>query len=417
MTMRVLLVADMRDPHAINWASGLLDVGIDPVIVSSRRLLARERSSIPPAVAAHIVHEPDDPISAARSVLTQSRLTLKLMRRLNRGAPSTTSSTAPHPEGSGWLELPLELSIARRLSRRIERIAGETAPDLLHALRVPFEGIAAAGATTGLPLAVSLWGSDLSRQAPGHPRLAQATRAALAKVDGVHADCHRDIALAQKWGAKASAEAIVAAGNMGFDERVFCDRQVSRSQRLKVVFPRGVSPSVNYRGFLEAVSVLSERYPALAFVGVHLAGDPVAEDLRGRMSHPDRLQLTGRLTSEELADLFRHSIAVISPSVGDGTPNSVLEGMACGAVPVVGNIEPLRELLLPDFPRSLIDPLDSTAIVNATARLVEMSHEHWESESRKARELVLSRWSRSATASRIVRWYEVVHAKSHRDYR
>lgn len=47
MTMRVLPVADMRDPHACNWAYGLLDPGIDPGTVASRRLRARERSTLP----------------------------------------------------------------------------------------------------------------------------------------------------------------------------------------------------------------------------------------------------------------------------------------------------------------------------------------------------------------------------------
>jgi hypothetical protein len=34
---------------------------------------------------------------------------------------------------------------------------------------------------------------------------------------------------------------------------------------------------------------------------------------------------------------------VVSPAIHDGTPNSLLEGMACGCFPVAGDLESIRE--------------------------------------------------------------------------
>ena len=37
----------------------------------------------------------------------------------------------------------------------------------------------------------------------------------------------------------------------------------------------------------------------------------------------------------------------VSPSTHDGTPNTLLEGMACGSFPIVGDLESLREWIEP----------------------------------------------------------------------
>ena len=44
-----------------------------------------------------------------------------------------------------------------------------------------------------------------------------------------------------------------------------------------------------------------------------------------------------------MAEVFRRSQVVVSPSVHDGTPNSLLEAMACGCFPVAGDLESIRE--------------------------------------------------------------------------
>jgi hypothetical protein len=50
--------------------------------------------------------------------------------------------------------------------RRIRRVVKRAKPDVVHALRIPCEAMAAlAGCPPAVPLAVSIWGNDLTLQA------------------------------------------------------------------------------------------------------------------------------------------------------------------------------------------------------------------------------------------------------------
>ena len=97
-----------------------------------------------------------------------------------------------HPEPIG----PALVHIKRgRLQRLVERHR----PDLVHAMRIPFEGIAA-GELTGLPVIVSVWGNDFTLRADRNRMMATATRRALATAEVLHCDCHRDARMAREWG-------------------------------------------------------------------------------------------------------------------------------------------------------------------------------------------------------------------------
>ena len=69
-------------------------------------------------------------------------------------------------------------SAARRLGEIIARLQ----PDLVHALRIPYEGMLAALAladTASPPLVISVWGNDFTLHAPSSPRMRRYTRQAV----------------------------------------------------------------------------------------------------------------------------------------------------------------------------------------------------------------------------------------------
>jgi glycosyltransferase involved in cell wall biosynthesis len=72
-----------------------------------------------------------------------------------------------------------------------------------------------------------------------------------------------------------------------------------------------------------------------------------------------------------MADVFRRAQIVASPSLHDGTPNSLLEGMACGCFPVAGDLESIREWITPDENGSLFDSNDPHSIANAILSALE----------------------------------------------
>ena len=58
----------------------------------------------------------------------------------------------------------------------------------------------------------------------------------------------------------------------------------------------------------------------------------------------------------------------ISAAIHDGTPNSVLESMALGCVPVVGDIESLREWIVDGENGLLMNPNNPSSIATGILR-------------------------------------------------
>jgi glycosyltransferase involved in cell wall biosynthesis len=62
---------------------------------------------------------------------------------------------------------------------------------------------------------------------------------------------------------------------------------------------------------------------------------------------------------------------VASPSIHDGTPNTLLEGIACGGFPVAGDLESIREWITPDKNGLLFAPTNPQSIANALVSAIE----------------------------------------------
>jgi glycosyltransferase involved in cell wall biosynthesis len=96
-----------------------------------------------------------------------------------------------------------------------------------------------------------------------------------------------------------------------------------------------------------------------------MAGQPQAEAWLRDYQVDANVRLTGRQTRQEMAELFRRSHVAVSPSTHDGTPNTLLEAMACGVFPVAGDLESLREWIEPGVNGLLVDPADPRALADA----------------------------------------------------
>jgi len=61
----------------------------------------------------------------------------------------------------------------------------------------------------------------------------------------------------------------------------------------------------------------------------------------------------------------------VSPSNHDGTPNTLLEAMACGAFPVAGDIESVREWIRDGENGLLCDPNDATTLAHTLVKALQ----------------------------------------------
>jgi glycosyltransferase involved in cell wall biosynthesis len=356
--VRILYLADARSPIARGWVEPFVSAGHEVHWISTFP------SAPPPGLASfHFV-----PVG------------------FSRAAASTGGAAGRIRDAGGirareWLRhwlAPLTVSGAARAVRDLgERIR----PDLVHALRLPLEGILAAEAGLAAPLMISLWGNDLTLHAPASPVMRRSSGRALRAADGMMADCRRDVRVAGNWGLRSGVPSGVFPGNGGIRPAIFHpagpDPGPVVSDRLRgdlaalaataqvVVNPRGFRGYVRNDTFFEAAGRIAARRPSVVFLCPAMAGEPLAERWAGRSGLQGCIRLLPKLEAADMAAVFQRSLVSVSPTQHDGTPNTLLEAMACGAFPVCGDLESIREWIDNGVNGSLVDPTDAQALAGA----------------------------------------------------
>src|SRR6185436_3648147 len=83
------------------------------------------------------------------------------------------------------------------------------------------------------------------------------------------------------------------------------------------------------------------------------------------------VELLPALPHANMAEIFRRAQIVASPSIHDGTPNTLLEGIACGCFPIAGDLESIREWITPNENGLLFESTDPRSIAEAIVVAIE----------------------------------------------
>jgi glycosyltransferase involved in cell wall biosynthesis len=343
--MRLLYVADGRSPIAQNWIRYFAERG-DEVYLASTFACSVDFSlkglEVIPVAFSGMQHA----ASVARPASFGAQNLRSALRHL-----------------LGPLTIP---RAARRLRLFIERVQ----PDLVHAMRISFEGMLAADAYAGAPLLVSVWGNDFTLHAPATALMRHYTQWTLKVAEALHADCQRDIRLAKAWGFDATRPTLVVPGNGGVRMEVF--HSPPKPVDEPIVFnPRGFRDYVRNDVFFRAIPLVLAKRPETKFVCASMAGEPRALRQIQRLRIGHAVELLPPLPYAQIADVFRRAQLVVSPSIHDGTPNSLLEGMACGCFPIAGDLESIREWIIHGENGILTDATDPHILANAILAALE----------------------------------------------
>lgn len=257
-----------------------------------------------------------------------------------------------------------------RAARKLRAFIEEVKPDLVHAMRIPYEGMLAADAYTGIPLAVSIWGNDFTLHAPSTPLMRHYTRWAMQVADALHADCARDVRLAHEWGFGARRLSLVAPGNGGIRSEVFYPPAKAVEEPV-VLNPRGIRPYVRNDCFFKAIPLVLKKHPNAKFLCAAMAGDGQALQWIRELGIGQAVELLAPMPHMEMAKVYRRAQVLVSPSIHDGTPNTLLEGMACGCFPAAGDLESIREWITPGENGLLFDSNDPQSIAEAIIHAIE----------------------------------------------
>ncbi|RME89039.1 MAG: glycosyltransferase, partial [Anaerolineae bacterium] len=203
--------------------------------------------------------------------------------------------------------------------------------------------------------------------APSTPLMRHYTRWTLRVAAALHADCRRDVRLAGEWGFGAGKPTLVVPGSGGVRTTLFYPPARGLEEPV-VVNPRGVRAYVRNDVFFRAIPRVLEEFPQARFLCADMADSPHARRWVEKEGVASAVELLPHLSSSQMAELYRRARVLVSPSVHDGTPNSLLEGMACGCLPVAGDLESLREWIVPGENGLLVDPTDPQALAEAMRR-------------------------------------------------
>lgn len=359
--MRILLVADGRSPITRRWVQGLRILQHQVDMISSfpcEPIEGVENIDIFPVAFSGLG---GTQAGGAGKKQGNPGLVKRLVARYRPFLQSVRNILGP-------AMLPL-------YARRFRQVVKNRNPDIVHALRIPYEGMLASYTPLEYPLIISIWGNDLTLHADKSRWMKRQTWRTLKRANGLIADVNRDLRLSAQWGFNSDRPALVAPTSGGID---LTEMNRKRSQELKqldgkiptdkllVVNPRGLRPSyVRNDVFFQSIPLLLERWSNVFFVCPSMADQPEALHWIRRLGIEKHVALLPYLSQEKLWDLFLHTTITVSPAIHDGTPNTLLEAMALGCFPIAGDIESLREWIVPGVNGLLVDPSSPEALADA----------------------------------------------------
>jgi glycosyltransferase involved in cell wall biosynthesis len=363
-----MLVADGRSPITRRWVQGLFALQHEVTLVSTYPCAplagARETRILPVAFAGFGGSQISGENTGQSAFPNRKRRLVSRFRSLFMAGR--------------YLFGPLSLL---KYGPELRKLVKELKPDLVHAMRIPFEGMLASYTPPEVPLVISIWGNDLTLHGQGSPWMRSLTRRTLTRANGLLADARRDIRLSYQWGFMADQPTLVVPGSGGIDLEEMQRLRVELSESLSDILPAGVPLVINPRGFrpgsvrsdvfFQAIPMVLERGPRVHFLCPAMAGQPEAQRWVQKYNLNQHVRLLPYLPQVQLWDLFMRAEISVSISEHDGTPNTLLEAMACGCFPIAGDIESLREWITPGVNGLLVEPARPQALAEALLLALE----------------------------------------------
>ncbi|MFN2299813.1 MAG: glycosyltransferase family 4 protein [Anaerolineales bacterium] len=394
--MNLAFLADARSPIAVNWIRWFVEHGHAVHWISSR-----------PAAP---------PLGGLASFQV-----LPIFPELPQGVKISRKSRLLHPAATivrhWWMPFRLE---AR--ARKLNQMLAEIQPDLLHAMRIPQEGMVAAQAKGlgdsggSFPLLVSVWGDDFTYHARSSPMMSILTKSTMRKTDGLHSDCRRDIKLAFDWGLRIDTMTMVEPGNGGIRTDIFYQAKADSELIKKFALPKDAFFIVNPRGirgvartdtFFQAIPEVCKAIPKAHFLALRMEGSAEAEEWIRRLGIRKHVTLLPVLSQEDISRLFRLSSIMVSLTVHDGIPNVLLESMACGCYPICGKLDSLGDWISDGRNGSLVPPGEPGTVAGTIIR-VASDPELRKKAARRNRKIIADRAEWNGVMGRVEQFYRAM---------
>jgi glycosyltransferase involved in cell wall biosynthesis len=138
-----------------------------------------------------------------------------------------------------------------------------------------------------------------------------------------------------------------------------------------ILNPRGVRQYVRNDCFFQAIPLVLKKHPNAKFLCASMAGEGQITGWVRELGIEHAVELLAPMPNMDMAKVYRRAQILVSPSIHDGTPNTLLEGMACGCLPAAGDLESIREWITPGENGLLFDSNDPQSIADAIIHAIE----------------------------------------------
>ena len=294
----------------------------------------------------------------------------------------------------------------------LRRILTEIRPDVLHAHYLTRYGWLA-GASGFRPLVVSAWGTDAYID-PQRSRLARlATGWLLRRADHTIADAED---LRQRLVTLGAPSPRLSIAQWGVDTQQFRPDLDTTALRARlnlgpgpiILSTRGLLPNYNQDIILQAMPAVVKAIPQAHLVIKYNTYDPAYRDALLAQSVAlglgSAVQFVTAAAYNEMAAYYALADAFVSIASSDSTPVSLLEAMACGAIPVMSDLPAIREWVTHGQTGFLTPPRDSAALAHVLIQALTAGS--WRAQAQTAnRQIIEARADHQREMARIEQLY------------
>ena len=264
---------------------------------------------------------------------------------------------------SRWLGKPGRALSLLRMARVVRRLK----PDLVHMQYL--RGLAwGAPLVRGVPCVATPWGSDVLEEQGAFREIysRSLTRAVLDRADVV--TVHSAYLDQRLRPLMPPGKAPIRIGwgvdlkrfRPGLDARPVREQWGIGEGRRVIFSPRLAQPFYRHEQAIRAMPTVKEKVPdALLVVAGHSADDGYVASLRRLASElgvTEHVRFTGPLAYGDMPRWMNLAEVVVMVPPSDGMPSTLLEAMACGAIPVLSRLAQYAELIEQGTNGFFVDP-------------------------------------------------------------